>query len=521
MTTLPNYTPFYGGGQVSNPANVILTSGAPSSSVLTENRIGTLAIDNSAGVQYILASKSGGIDTWDQIQTSGEAGSFTTLTNTLAYTLGTSQAANASTIGSGQTSGTIILGAAAGTGSITLGQATNATGQTISIASAASNTGANIVNILNGATPGANTTLNIMGGAGTAGTQTFNVLASGATRAGAINIGTGAAAHVIAMGSSSAGAITVDTAAGISLDAATASNFTVTGSGIDLTLQSVGGSVSIASNEAVATAIGLTASDAAGGITLIAGTNDINLTSIEVIQSLSSAGNDVHYEATNSDNTNSASRAGLELAVGGSSAGDPYINFLVSGAGVYTLGIDNSASDNFVLAASTALGTSDIVTISSSGAFTTAAGITATTGNISSSAGSISAATTITATLGDITATNGNFVGSTSGTGISLNSPSTSGVASGAVIVNGRSGRVTFTSVSIAANADLTLTLTNSSITASSTQIIFGWRGATTGSALSMKSVTPGSGTCAFVVTNGVGATTSVEDIVIDFLVIN
>lgn len=395
MTTLPNYSPFYGGGQVANPANVIATSGAPNSAVLSENRVGTLAIDNATGIQYILASKSGGVDTWDELVSQNGPGAFTTLTNTLAYTLGTAQAANNSTIGSGQTTGTIVVGAAAGTGAISLGQSTAA--QTINIESAASNTGAQVVNILSGATPGANTTLNIMGGAGTAGTQTFNLLASGATRAGAVNIGTGAAAHVISVGSSSAGAITVDSAAGISLDAATASNFTVTGSGIDLTLASVGGSVAISSNEAVATAIGLTASDAAGGITLTAGTGDINLSSIDVIQSLSSAGNDLTYQVTNSDNTNGASRAGLELATGGTSSGDPYINFLVSGAGVFTMGIDNSASDNFVWSASTALGTSDVLTLTSAGALTSAAGITATTGNIVASSGTLDVSSTATA----------------------------------------------------------------------------------------------------------------------------
>ena len=58
----------------------------------------------------------------------------------------------------------------------------------------------------------------------------------------AINIGTSAAAHVISIGNASAGAITVDTAAGISLDAATASNFTTTGASVDLTLSSSRGS---------------------------------------------------------------------------------------------------------------------------------------------------------------------------------------------------------------------------------------------------------------------------------------
>jgi hypothetical protein len=135
--------------------------------------------------------------------------------------------------------------------------------------------------------------------------------------------------------------------------------------------------------------------------------------------------------------------------------------------------------------------------------------------------GSVTGATTITSTLGNITATNGNFVGSTAGTGLQFNANTASGAASGPVVLNSRAGRVVFTSVSIAAAADLTLTMTNSAITSSSTQVIYSMNGATTGSALSVKSVTPGSGTIAFVITNGTGATTTTADIGINFLVVN
>jgi hypothetical protein len=91
------------------------------------------------------------------------------------------------------------------------------------------------------------------------------------TVARAINVGTSAAAHVISLGNAAAGAITVDTAAGISLDAATASNFTVTGAA-DLTLASTGGSVISSSAQAAADAIRIVASDAAGGIDIDCGT---------------------------------------------------------------------------------------------------------------------------------------------------------------------------------------------------------------------------------------------------------
>jgi hypothetical protein len=133
----------------------------------------------------------------------------------------------------------------------------------------------------------------------------------------------------------------------------------------------------------------------------------------------------------------------------------------------------------------------------------------------------IDATTTITATLGAITATNGNFVGTASGTGILLNSPTGTGAAASPVVVNGRSGKATFSSVSIAAGADLTLTLTNSSITGVNTQIIYSLRGATTGSALSIKSVTNSAGSSAIVITNGTGAATSTANIDLVFLVLN
>jgi len=169
-----------------------------------------------------------------------------------------------------------------------------------------------------------------------------------------------------------------------------------------------------------------------------------------------------------------------------------------------------------------------ITTVTSgTGFIATTGNIVASTGNITSTLGSVGAATTVTAgttvtaTLGDITATNGNFVSTAVGKGIVLNSAQASGVASGPVVVNGRSGRATFTSVSIAAAADLTLTITNSAITASTTEVMLSMSGATTGSALSIKSKTASAGSLAIVVTNGTGATTTTADIQIDFLILN
>ena len=218
-----------------------------------------------------------------------------------------------------------------------------------------------------------------------------------------------------------------------------------------------------------------------------------------VIQSRGLVGSDLTVEVTNTDNTNGASRAGFEAAVGGASAGDPYVNFLVSGAGVYTMGIDNSVSDDFVLAASAALGTSNIASWTSAGALTNAGSITSTTGNI--------------------TATAGNLVAVVAGSGLVL----PVGTASGATpqVVDARVGSVTFTGISIAAAADSTLVLTNSTITGASTRVLLSMIGATTGSATSIKSVTPSAGSLSIVVTNGTGATTTTADITFDFVVLN
>jgi hypothetical protein len=172
--------------------------------------------------------------------------------------------------------------------------------------------------------------------------------------------------------------------------------------------------------------------------------------------------------------------------------------------------------------------------IASTSTLTGGTGITATTGNIVATAGNISATagsvsagtsvtagTTLTATLGNITATNGNFVASASGTGISLPVVTASGAASGTVNCNGRVGSITFTGVSIAAGADLTLTMGNTSITGASTRLLFSMSGSTSSSAPSVKSVTPSANQFVWVITNGTGAATTTADITFDFIVLN
>jgi hypothetical protein len=93
--------------------------------------------------------------------------------------------------------------------------------------------------------------------------------------ADAINIVASNAAGGIDIDSGTGGFI-VDSTGAISLDGALASNFTVTGAGADITVNSTGGRVVVDGGEAAADAIRLNASNAAGGIDVDAGTGGIN-----------------------------------------------------------------------------------------------------------------------------------------------------------------------------------------------------------------------------------------------------
>lgn len=67
--------------QQDNPANVLQVASAPSSAILSENKLGTIAVINSTGAIYILASKSGNVDTWKLLSVSSGVGVFSTVTS--------------------------------------------------------------------------------------------------------------------------------------------------------------------------------------------------------------------------------------------------------------------------------------------------------------------------------------------------------------------------------------------------------------------------------------------------------
>lgn len=101
------------------------------------------------------------------------------------------------------------------------------------------------------------------------------IVESTGTGADAVKISALAGTGGIDINSGSTG-IAADTTGPISLDAAAASNLTVTGA-FDLTLNSTAGSVVVDAGEAVADAITINASNAAGGIDVNAGTGGITV----------------------------------------------------------------------------------------------------------------------------------------------------------------------------------------------------------------------------------------------------
>jgi hypothetical protein len=117
-------------------------------------------------------------------------------------------------------------------------------------------------------------------------------LDSGTT--GSVSVGTGANSKAVTIGSntgaatttirSGTGAITINSGGTLNVDAVNvlidgtqASNFSLTGAGIDLTLSSAAGRVVVDGGEAAADAVLVDASNAAGGVTISAGTAGINI----------------------------------------------------------------------------------------------------------------------------------------------------------------------------------------------------------------------------------------------------
>ena len=103
------------------------------------------------------------------------------------------------------------------------------------------------------------------------------------------------------------------------------------------------------------------------------GTSNITTTT----QTIISEGPSRKIGSTNTGNTNTftvtnpsdtaSSAALINVSVGGTSSADAFQTFTVAGTTNWSQGVDNSASDAFVIAASTALGTTNVMSVATTG----------------------------------------------------------------------------------------------------------------------------------------------------------
>lgn len=223
----------------------------------------------------------------------------------------------------GGTSETIQLHADQGIGVASINILSDVGGLTLRAAGLASDDAINLEAVAGGIDADAALQINVT--SSQAAVNAIRLLASDA--AGGIDIDTGT------------GGATLDSTGAISLDAAAASNFSVTGAGIDLTLASASGSVPISAGEAVANAIGLQA--ATGGID-VDGALQINITS-----SQAAAANSIRILA-------SAADGGMDL-----DSGTGGMTLDTTGA----LSLDSATASNF-----TVTGAADLTLQSTAGA---------------------------------------------------------------------------------------------------------------------------------------------------------
>lgn len=160
-------------------------------------------------------------------------------------------------------------------------------------------------------------------------------------------------------------------------------------------------------------------------------------------------------------------------------------------------------------------GTTSVVgttSINTSGSATTTIGGGLSTGVVN--IGNTSGGTAITGPL----SVTGNITLPTAGTGIVYNPPTAGGASP--QTANGRVVQVTFTGVSIAATAEQSFVINNSSLGLSSIVEVT-MRGATDGAALSIAGVSVSPTAITTTITNGTGATTSTANIVLTATILN
>lgn len=86
-----------------------------------------------------------------------------------------------------------------------------------------------------------------------------------------------------------------------------------------------------------------------------------------ILYSTANVGGTFLFDMYNTNNSNAASAANIRIRTGGSSGGDASLNFSITSAVEWSMGLDNSDSDNFKICASNTLGTTDILSIAATG----------------------------------------------------------------------------------------------------------------------------------------------------------
>lgn len=316
------------------------------------------------------------------------------------------------------------------------------------------------------------------------------------------------------------GGATFDSTGAISLDAAAASNFSVSGAGIDLTLASAGGQLimnaeeaaanalrmlsaaggldanvalqmNLDSSQAAADAIRIIASNAAGGLDIDCGTGGAALDSTGAVSLQGAAASDFSVSGAGIDLT-LASAAGRVIMNGEEAAADALT--LLSAAGgldvnvALQMNLDSSqaAADAIRIFASNAAGGIDVdygtggMTVTgANGAYTLASGTGAINISADAAATTVSLATGAAAktlTVGSTNTTSTTNIRSGTG-GINLSSGGIATVASSdntiasptaSTTLNVNVGSATFTGFTTAAAATQDFTITNSLVTTSS-----------------------------------------------------
>ncbi len=450
--------------------------------------LGTIWINTVLNDAFILTSVASGVATW--INAGGGSGTFSSLSISGASVL--TGAVTASTLGLGVvfSSAVGLLSSSNGTnGQLIIGNTAGAPAWSTPTSSDGSlivSLGAHTLDLkVSGATVSSFPT-----DAGTA-----NPVLGATTIAGGSNIGTSAAGGTVTValvgspsvaGSLTAGAslnmsagtctITSDTNADKAIYlhvnagvAETINIYSQQGTGVDsVNIHSLAGGITVAGGKAAATAINLTASNAAGGITLTAGTNGVTNTIT----------NGAFTVTTGTGAINIGTDAVAKIVTIGSTTGGAG-TVIQSGTGDVVLtstdkitldstnNMDlNSSAGNINIATNAVANT---VTIGNASGATSVV-VNGGTGAMQFGANAIAHATTVGSVTGaaETTVQGGTGGIAINAAGIVTMLPATDTQAASTVTINANVGVGTFTGLTTAAAATATLTVTNSLVTATS-----------------------------------------------------